>query len=101
MILQPLSSSEADKAKAFAIKELVSGFSEEFEKYLKEAVETTRKQTLHFESIGPNTVHKKIVITGSNYDYGYLLGLIWKKKFGDLQNAFSKKNYRLNHRQRQ
>jgi hypothetical protein len=85
MLLLTLSSSacalQDGKSDNEAIKDLISGFDEEFRNYLQEAVKLTGKEIMRFESIGLNSVHKKIEITGSHFDYGYLMGLIRNQKY--------------------
>lgn len=79
-----------------AIKDLISGFSIEFETYLQEVVQLTGKEILRFEAVGLNSVHKKIEILGNHFDFGYLMGLIWKKKFGQLEKVNSQEKQILN-----
>ena len=84
-----------------AIKQLISSFDEEFASYLQEAVQLTGKEVLRFESIGLNSVHKKVEITGSNFDYGYLMGLIRNQKYLPPEKVNSQEKDTLNKQMRE
>jgi len=60
------------------INNLISDFDKEFNKYLQEAVEITGKEIIRLEPI--NSLNNKMVISGSHFDYGFLIGTIWNKK---------------------
>ncbi len=65
------------------INNLISDFDKEFNKYLQEAVEITGKEIIRLEPI--NSLNNKMVISGSHFDYGFLIGTIWNKKFDTLE----------------
>jgi len=76
------------------INTLISNFDDEFKIFLTEVKEVANKEIITFETI--SSVHRKIDISGSHFDFGYLIGLIWNMKFGKLETTESQQTARLN-----
>jgi hypothetical protein len=78
------------------VNSLLANFDKDFIAYLTRAQEEMGKKIVHYESIGKNSVHKKITITGTHYELGYLIGLIRKQQLGPLKTPDSSEKKLIN-----
>jgi len=86
----------AGRSTAPVSRDLYDRFDDRFQEHLAAATREMGREVLIYESISPDLLPKKVTISGTHYELGYLLGLIASKHRGPWFRTRTSQNEAIN-----